>query len=516
MNKIIKNLHLIPLSWLIIGFGILVRLVQYLSNRSLWADEAVLALNIVNRSYLELGQRLDYDQAAPLGFLWLEKFAVQLLGNNEYALRFFPLLMGIVSIFLFAKLAQICLEVKIKEPIRKNVVQSIALVLFVSLPDLLNYSSEVKQYSTDVAVTLLLCILLLPVREQKFTWLRTIITALVVAISVWLSHPAILVLGGLLFTDSVALLISKNKNNWDKKLIIYLTGLLSFGFFYWFFVRALTSNETLNTSWKDAFPDSPFDLIWFLDAFGKFFYKPLGFESLLDGLAIFAFALGCLAYFFRDKIILLGLLSPLFVTFLAAGLKIYPFRSRLVLFLTPLFIILIAEGAGYLLNFKQKNPILIFGVVLTVLLIIFPLSEAKSYLVQPRKKEEIKPVISYIKEHQQPEDILYIYQRGIYQFQYYAEKYGYRDGDYIIGVDDLDEYDGKKLSEQEWQRYKLDLDKLRGNKRVWLLFSHANVGAENRAIKEYLDRIGQQVDTFATHGSFVYLYNLAANARKYD
>ena len=70
------------LAWIIIGFGILIRLIQYLYNRSLWADEAVLALNIVNRSYLELLQPLDYDQAAPIGFLLVEKLAVQLFGNN--------------------------------------------------------------------------------------------------------------------------------------------------------------------------------------------------------------------------------------------------------------------------------------------------------------------------------------------------------------------------------------------------------------------------------------------------
>jgi len=37
----------------------------------------------------------------------------------------------------------------------------------------------------------------------------------------------------------------------------------------------------------------------------------------------------------------------------------------------------------------------------------------------------------------QPEDILYIYQRGE-TIKYYATKYGYKDGDHIIGVDDLD------------------------------------------------------------------------------
>ncbi len=91
----------------------------------------------------------------------------------------------------------------------------------------------------------------------------------------------------------------------------------------------------------------------------------------------------------------------------------------------------------------------------------------------------------------------------------YHQKYGYQPGDYILGVDDLDIYDGKKLSEAEWQRYKQDLDNLRGNPRVWLLFSHVTRNSEYQPIKAYLSNIGTELDTFKTQGSFVYLYNLA-------
>lgn len=121
---------------LIICFGILVRLVQYLFNRSLWADEAVLALNIVNRSYLELLQPLDYDQGAPLGFLMVEKLAVQAFGDNEYALRLFPLLSSIISFFLFYELARRSIQ---------RLAIPIALALFASLRYLVYYASEVKQ-----------------------------------------------------------------------------------------------------------------------------------------------------------------------------------------------------------------------------------------------------------------------------------------------------------------------------------------------------------------------------------
>jgi hypothetical protein len=57
--------------WGIILLGAVLRLRQYLLNRSLWADEASLAVNLVNRSFGELTELLDYHQAAPVGFLFI-------------------------------------------------------------------------------------------------------------------------------------------------------------------------------------------------------------------------------------------------------------------------------------------------------------------------------------------------------------------------------------------------------------------------------------------------------------
>ena len=86
---------------IILLIGLLFRVVPYLSNRSLWRDEAAVSINIVHKSYAELIQPLDMDQKAPVGFLWIEKFFTQVFGNNEFALRLFPLLAGLLSVFLF-------------------------------------------------------------------------------------------------------------------------------------------------------------------------------------------------------------------------------------------------------------------------------------------------------------------------------------------------------------------------------------------------------------------------------
>jgi len=127
--------------WIIVGIGAILRVLQFLHNRSLTEGEAPLAMNIVHRSYSELIQALDYIQPAPVGFSIIEKLFVEIFGNNEFALRLFPLIAGLVSLFLFLKLAKISISQK---------ALPIALILFAVGDHLIYFSSEVKQYSSDV------------------------------------------------------------------------------------------------------------------------------------------------------------------------------------------------------------------------------------------------------------------------------------------------------------------------------------------------------------------------------
>src|SRR6476661_1232083 len=121
---------------LLILLGGLLRVRQYLTGRSLWSDEAMLALNIVNRNFSGLFKPLDYDQGSPIGFLLVEKIFSLPFGRSEYALRFFPLIVGIASIWLFYLLLK---------RTTKGAGLLAALALFIVNPRLVYYSSEVKQ-----------------------------------------------------------------------------------------------------------------------------------------------------------------------------------------------------------------------------------------------------------------------------------------------------------------------------------------------------------------------------------
>jgi len=126
--------------------GVFLRLWQYSANRSLWFDEALLALNIVHRPFALLLQPLDNNQGAPIAFLFSEKALIELFGNKDYVLRLFPLVTGSVAIFLMWK---------VLEDYVGGVGAKFALLSFAISEALIYYASEVKQYSSDVLACLL-------------------------------------------------------------------------------------------------------------------------------------------------------------------------------------------------------------------------------------------------------------------------------------------------------------------------------------------------------------------------
>src|SRR5262245_62029624 len=86
--------------------GTVLRVAYFFAGRSLWIDEARLALNVASRSYADLLRPLDYDQAAPPLFLWIEKLMTQLLGVHEQAFWVLPFICGIAAMLLFVPLGR--------------------------------------------------------------------------------------------------------------------------------------------------------------------------------------------------------------------------------------------------------------------------------------------------------------------------------------------------------------------------------------------------------------------------
>jgi hypothetical protein len=109
---------------------------------------------------------------------------------------------------------------------------------------------------------------------------------------------------------------------------------------------------------------------------------------------------------------------------------------------------------------------------------------------------------------------------------YYADRFQLDEDDYVIGVSGI----SQETQRKDLDIFTADLDKMRGNSRVWFLFS--NVAVTGLGVKQaggvdeelflvyYLDTIGTRLDYFREKNAAVYLYDLsepdAASARSIE
>ena len=205
---------------ILVALGIALRVREYASDRSLWLDESLLALNVLDRPLAQLFGHLSFNQAAPPGFLLVERASVALLGPSEYALRLFPLLCGIASLPLFVRFAQSLL---------RPPGALVALALFAVGDGLIYYSTEVKQYSVDVAASLLVYVAALSLRSPRLPRRRQAawIVAGFVALSV--SYAAAFMVAAVLIAMVVPAVLRSRLKRWravDVATVLWTLGLI--------------------------------------------------------------------------------------------------------------------------------------------------------------------------------------------------------------------------------------------------------------------------------------------------
>jgi uncharacterized membrane protein len=484
-----------------IGFGVVLRLIPYLHNRSLWMDEAMLAKGILLKPFSQLLGLLDYRQMAPVGFLFIEKSWILNFGESEYVLRLFPLLAGILSLFLFYGVARRILTLR---------GATIALGLFAISEPLLYYSSELKPYSSDVAIALGIYLLGLVCIEKESRFIPSLfLLSIAGAILIWFSYPAVFSLAGV----GIALtLYCLKTQKWQHVAWLSLPAAFWLGSFALNYFTTLVLSQTPrmvkdwieNNGFMPMPPVSVEDLMWYPTAFFFMFREPGGLS--FHGLAAFCFVIGWVLTFSEKRYACYMLTLPFLFTLLASGLHKYPFQGRLLLFLVPAMMIFIGAGVDRIMTLARPTGRIV-SVSLCVLLFLVPVQKAIANLLNPARmdREEIRPVMTYLSQHYQKGDRLYLHHPSEPAFGYYAKRLGFEDIPYQRGV----------RSEQNWNKYVDELKGLRGNDRVWILFSHVvkNSGVdEEKFFVHVLDGMGQQIDSFKRKDASVYLYELRSDA----
>ncbi len=181
--------RLATLTWAVVGIGVILRATRYGQNAPLWWNEAFLSVNFLDRSYLDLLKPLDYGQVCPLGFLWVEKTVVDLLGFAEWSLRLYPLLAGIAGLILFARLALRVLTAP-------GAFLAVGVLAMAYHP--IRLCSEAKPYASDLLAAVVVLWLASGASGTGWPAARKAILGLTLLapVLIFLSHPVVFVLGG--------------------------------------------------------------------------------------------------------------------------------------------------------------------------------------------------------------------------------------------------------------------------------------------------------------------------------
>ncbi|MDP6963005.1 MAG: glycosyltransferase family 39 protein, partial [Planctomycetota bacterium] len=139
----------------------------------------MLAINFVDNSFGDLFSPLEYGQIGPLGWLWLEKLMFDLGDGEVMWMRLPALLAGFSSVFVFWGIANKILD---------STSALLALAVFCASYYLVRYSVEIKPYSFDLLVALLLIRSGLDRAVARFFWIATI--------GVFFSLPSMFVAAG--------------------------------------------------------------------------------------------------------------------------------------------------------------------------------------------------------------------------------------------------------------------------------------------------------------------------------
>lgn len=471
--------------------GILLRLYFYFLNKSLWIDEVYLSASIVNMPLQDLlSAPLQYFQKAPLGFLFIQKLFVTIFSANEMSFRLFPLLCGITSLIMFVPVSKYFLTGKYVW---------LAVGLFAFAPPIIFHAVEAKQYSTELLAAVIAIWLYINYNKRlsfksMFQW------GIWGCLLIWFSYTVIFILAAIAISISIKLLLKRNWNDIKYYLIPFGLWVLSFALNFLFFTQKHAQSEW-TVYWFDYYknfapllPKSLEDLKWFPLNFYHLLDYPLGllwnFTGVSGGMAsifkmaflpVVMFFAGVVGYLKRKTDLLFFALTILLVL-IASALKLYPLTERFWLFLSPIFILLIARGCA-LINEKFISNKCYF--ILPVLLLKGPVLNTASFVIKPskfilHKTSFQKEAMNYIETHYQPGDVVYVYWNDKAGFNLYKQLYKFS-----FPVMEGKDHRAESRNYQEYfSLLNNDLDSLKQYKRIWLVYNDY-----------YQTDIGEKVDS---------------------
>ena len=417
-------------TWVIL-VGTALRLIAYLSARSLWLDEAMLANNIVGRTFGALLGPLAESQSAPWLFLFGERAATLVAGPNELALRLLPLAAGIALPYVAWVTGRQILD---------DSTGVVAAVITALSPLLLYYSNELKPYGIDGLLSVSLVLLTLRVLDDTSQSGRWVVLLAAGVGGLWAAFPSALVLAACWCALASSADARRSRH---ARLMLPLSVVIwgaAFAAPYFLVIRAAANDAFLTTFFADRFliPWHPGALtsVWRLwqDVATDVF---MGRDSVarVPQRAQLALSVAILALCAlgarevgrkRGAPGVLLLFGPMVVGLLASMLRLYPLTVRLWTFSAPLWGLLVAAGVSSLARSVARRTARLgaapVAALATACLLSLASFDAALGIQSPYwRRSHIRPLIRVLEAQQQASgDPIYVSARAAPQWLFYT------------------------------------------------------------------------------------------------
>ncbi len=469
---------------LIVILGTAARIGAYLNNPSLWVDEGSLAQNVLTRNFRQLGEPLDYNQAAPLLFLILSKLSTLLFGVSELALRLVPAACGILALGLMPAL---CRAARLSPA-----VTLIATLMLAVTPMCIEYGCQFKQYEGDVLATVLVAWSALTV-AQSFSASRALFSLGVLgAVLPWFSHASVFMVAAAGFVLARTAVRLRDPRAIGTLVVMGAVWAASFAANYFLFSSKIADVPGMVGYWDEVYQAfAPHDAAfpsWLVD---KVATLPRYFGWSLPLLAIGVSLVGTASLAARasTRDCCLLFVVAFVLALVASMLRKYPFANRLILWLVVPTSICFAVGLSALRHLGRKEGAFCAAIILAAVC-YNPTKQIVLRTIRPDKgSEDLRSVLAYACEHSTVGEPLVAVGNTSIVASYYHR---------IDVPSGLQKRPLVALSDGEC-RAGLQQRRSRGE-HFWLLFSHMT-DAEIDGVQKSVKEVATMVDESASVGA---------------
>ena len=410
-NRIFKNLFIV-----LMIYGVILHIIPYFFDRSLWLDEAMLVSSIIKRSLFNLTKtNLDYGQNAPIGYLYIVKILTMIFSDSKCILRIWSLITCFMSVFLIYK-------------ILKNKVNDIILYFVISIfflnDSFIYFSNEVKPYMSDNFFTLLTLYLYTLYKEKRIKYIYIVIYY---SIILWFSFSSVFFIASIMITELYFKLsnIIKNKNyKLFKEIILSSLVLFSFIVYYFCWLKNGQNNAGDKAYWDllrfPIIPKSINDFKLIFDMIRHF----LGYYVIIIKIVLIISFVTYTIYFIKNKNddsnIFVVFLLALILCLVASSMGFYPIQNRLVQNYGVVLLIITGFNLDkYIYNIDKKLKIFII-LILSSGLILHIFNASKNLYKSHVYLEgyEVDKSIEYLVNNIKDDDSIYVYSKALPVFEY--------------------------------------------------------------------------------------------------